>query len=181
MQYHLAKKIFLCFVILIIFFSKSVFAGKKISSKDCYQKISYPTKMIGQFQNKTSKSIREIQRIFVFGKNKIQKKPSDMLFGLSYLELIINQLCEQMHDSQAILNRIKIEKIVLDLRESLGIPLDMDRSKVINIYWSTGKLLALAKVEKISVNTERQRNIELIRKAKSQLRTTIMSYIDENF
>ena len=164
-----------------IFFSKSVFAGKNISSKDCYQKISYPTKMIGQFQNKTSKSTREIQRIFVFGKNKIQERPSDMLFGLSYLELIINQLCEQMHDSQAILNRIKIEKIVLDLRESLGIPLDMDRSKVINIYWSTGKLLALAKVEKISVNTERQRNIELIRKAKSQLRTSIMSYIDENF
>ena len=57
----------------------------------------------------------------------------------------------------------------------------MDRSKVINIYWSTGKLLALAKVEKKSVNSERQKNIELIRKAKSQLRTSIRSYIDENF
>ena len=33
-----------------------------------------------------------------------------MLFGLSYLELIINQLCEQMHDTQAILNRVKIQK-----------------------------------------------------------------------
>ena len=86
-----------------------------------------------------------------------------------------------MHDAQAILNRIKIQKIVLNLRESLGIPMDMDRSKVINIYWSTGKLLALAKIEKISVNAERQKNIELIRKAKSQLKTSITSYIDENF
>ena len=181
MAYYLTKKFYLFCMVLTFFFSKSVSAGKDISSKDCYEKISYPTKMIGQFQSKTSKSIREIQRIFVFGKSKIQERPSDMLFGLSYLELIVNQLCEQMHDAQAILNRIKIQKIVLNLRESLGIPLDMDRSKVINIYWSTGKLLALAKVEKISVNAERQKNIELIRKAKSQLKTSITSYIDENF
>ena len=54
-----------------------------------------------------------------------------MLFGLSYLELIINQLCEQMRNSQAIMNRIKIEKIVIDLRKSFGISEDMQRSKVL--------------------------------------------------
>ena len=86
-----------------------------------------------------------------------------------------------MHDSQAIMNRIKIEKIVIDLRKSFGIPDDMQRSKVINIYWSTGKLLNLAKVEKLDIDEERQKNIQLLRKAKSQLRMSIMSYKDENF
>ena len=181
MKKFLENKLFIIITVLIIFFPKIVFSFNNYSSQDCYQKISYPSKMFGQFQSKTNKSIREIQRIFVFGKKKIQEKPSDMLFGLSYLELIINQLCEQMHDSQAIMNRIKIEKIVMDLRKSLGIPEDMLRSKVINIYWSTGKLLNLAKVEKLNIDEERQKNIQLLRKAKSQLRMSIMSYKDENF
>ena len=181
MNIFLKNKFFIIITISIFFYPKIVFSFNEISSQDCYQKISYPSKMFGQFQSKTNKSIREIQRIFVFGKNKIQEKPSDMLFGLSYLELIINQLCEQMHDSQAIMNRIKIEKIVIDLRKSFGIPDDMQRSKVINIYWSTGKLLNLAKVEKLTIDEERQKNIKLLRKAKSQLRMSIMSYKDENF
>ena len=181
MQTFFAKNFFCLLIVLILINPKVTFALNVISSQNCYQKISYPAKMFSQFQSKTSKSIRKIQSIFVFGKNRIQEKPSDMLFGLAYLELIINQLCEQMHDSQAIMNRIKIEKIVIDLRKSLGIPLDMQRSKVINIYWSTGKLLALAKVEKLYVDLQRQKNIELIRKAKSELRSSIKSYIDEKF
>ena len=181
MKKLLKNKSFIIIFVLIFFYPKFGFSFIKISSQDCYQKISYPSNMFGQFQNKTNKSLREIQRIFVFGKNKIQEKPSDMLFGLSYLELIINQLCEQMHDSQAIMNRIKIEKIVMDLRRSLGIPEEMQRSKVINIYWSTGKLLDLAKVEKLPIDEERQKNIQLLRKAKSQLRMSIISYRDENF
>ena len=181
MKIILKNKLFIILTLLMFFNPKVGFSFNQISSQDCYQKISYPSKMFGQFQGKTNKSIREIQRIFVFGKNKIQEKPSDMLFGLSYLELIINQLCEQMHDSQAITNRIKIEKIVMDLRKSLGIPEDMERSKVINIYWSTGKLLNLAKVEKLTIDEERQKNIQLLRKAKSQLRMSIMSHRDKNF
>ena len=169
MNILLKYKFFILITISLFFYPKIVFSFNEISSKCCYQKISYPSNMFGQFQSKTNKSIREIQRIFVFGKNKIQEKPSDMLFGLSYLELIINQLCEQMHDSQAIMNRIKIEKIVMDLRNSLGIPEDMQRSKVINIYWSTGKLLNCKK-RKTTIDEKRQKNIQLLRKAKSQLR-----------
>ena len=92
MNILLKNKFFILITISLFFYPKIVFSFNEISSQDCYQKISYPSKMFGQFQSKTNKSIREIQRIFVFGKNKIQEKPSDMLFGLSYLELIINPM-----------------------------------------------------------------------------------------
>ena len=84
----LMKNFFLIITILMFFYPKVVFSFNEISSKDCYQKISYPSKMFGQFQSKTNKSIREIQRIFVFGKNKFIKYWQHLLlFGILILML----------------------------------------------------------------------------------------------
>ena len=152
-----------------------------VSSKDCYKKISYPIDMFGALENKTNKSIREIQKVFVFGKNKLQEKPHSMLFGLAYLEVMINQLCEDMHNVQGILTKKKLETVVNDIRKSMGISEFMERSKVINIYWSTGKLLTLANIKIINIDEERKQNINSVREIKSMLRTLIKEKLDENF
>ena len=136
--------------------------------------------MFGSLENKTNKSIREIQKVFVFGKNKLQEKPDGMLFGLAYLEVMINQLCEDMHNVQSINTKKKLEDIVNDIRISMGIPKIMSRSKIINIYWSTGELLSLAKVKKIKIDIERKQNINSVRKIKSILKTSINKKLNEN-
>ena len=167
----------LCFLFFAIIFT----SFKAFSNNDCYEKISYPSGMFGTFQNKMTTSTQEIQRIFVFGKEKLKEKPKDMLFGLAYLEVMVNQLCEDKHNFDAIKAKEKIVDITDNIRDSLGLSIEMKRSKIINIYWSTGKLLSLARVKKIKINKERENSINLIRDIKSLLKRSIKRYINENF
>ena len=101
------------------------------------------------------------------------EKPERMLFGLAYLEVLMNELCFDRHSVAAQQSREKIEDIILGLRESLGIPTSFSRQKAINIYWSTGQLLKLAQVEKLEIDEERKKNIDLIRLTKSSLRAAL--------
>ena len=150
-----------------------------ITSENCYQNISYPREMFGSLENKTNKSIREIQKVFVFGKNKLQEMPNRLLFGLAYLEVMINQLCEDMHNIQGISTRKKLENVVNDIRDSMGISKTMDRSKIVNIYWSTGKLLSLAKIEKLNIDKIRKKNVNSVREIKSMLKSKIKEKLNE--
>ena len=168
-------------ILIVVIFSNFFNSYFAFSKNDCYEKLSYPPGMFGVFQNKMTTSTQEIQRIFVFGKKNIKEKPKDMLFGLAYLEVMVNQLCEDEHNFDAIKAKDKIVHITDGIRESLGLPIDIKRTKIINIYWSTGKLLSLASVKKIEIDESRKKSINLIREIKSLLKRSIKSYINENF
>ena len=90
--------------------------------------------MFGQFSNKRQKSSHEISRIFQFGKDTLSQRPSDMLYGLAYLEIMVNELCMDRNNPEAIKSRKKIQGIVYDLRQSLGLSMSMSRQKMVNIY-----------------------------------------------
>lgn len=96
-----------------------------------------------------------------------------MLQGLAYLEVLVNEMCFIRHDAAVEMSRKKIEKIVLELRESLGLPVTFSRQKMINIYWSTGKLLELADVEKNEISAQQKQNITVLREAKAALKTAL--------
>ena len=52
-------------------------------------------------QNRTTR--KKKKRAWLgFGKEKLKEKPKDMLFGLAYLEVMVNQLCEDKHNFDAI-------------------------------------------------------------------------------
>ena len=73
------------------------------------------------FQNKMTTSTQEIQRIFVFGKEKLKEKPKDMLFGLAYLEVMVNQLCETNIILMQSKQKIKIVDITDNIRDRLAV------------------------------------------------------------
>ena len=140
----------------------------------CYEKdIVYPSGMFAAFSDKMKQSSKQVNKFFKFGKDTLPQKPHRMLFGLAYLEALVNELCFNRHNLDAQNSREKIEDIVLGLRESLGISTSFSRQKAINIYWSTGKLLMLANVEKLEIDEDRKANIESIRVAKASLMSAL--------
>ena len=68
---------------------------------------------------------------------------------------------------------------MIGLRETLGLPIEMKRTKIVNIYWSTGKLLELAKVEKLDIEDSKLEFIKMIREVKAELKKELKSIIDE--
>ena len=102
-----------------------------------------------------------------------------MLYGLAYLEILVNELCVDTTNYSSINARNKIEKIIIDLRVSLGLPKEMKRTKIINIYWSTGKLLELANVKKLNIKDYQKTLIKKLREAKSNLKTELKEALDE--
>jgi len=140
----------------------------------CFEKdMIYPRGMFGQWSDKSQTASNKINQIFKFGKDTLSENPARMLYGLAYLEVMVNQLCFERHNASAAQSRKKIQAIVDDLRQSLGMPSDMSRQKMINIYWSTGRLLELAQVEKLNLDESRKENIALIREAKAALKATL--------
>ncbi len=156
-----------------------LFVEVAFSAPNCYEKISYPKEMFGQFSNKQKTSIRKIEKFFKFGKKSLPEKPFRMLYGLAYLEILVNELCTDVTNYSGIQARKKISKVLLDLRNTLGLPSEMKRTKIINIYWSTGKLLELAKVTKIDVNEPKLKVIEKIRMVKSELKKELKKVLNE--
>ena len=55
----------------------------------------------------------------------------------------------------------------------------MKRTKIINIYWSTGKLLELADVKKLNIKDYQKTLIKKLREAKSNLKTELKEALDE--
>ena len=171
----------LTIIVLLLSFISSPSWGASSAEGSCYEKgIIYPNGMFGKWGDKRTKSSHEISRIFQFGKDTLSQRPSDMLYGLAYLEVMVNELCKDRHDPAAIKSQRKIQNIVSDLRQSLGLSKSMSRQKMVNIYWSTGKLLSLAKVKKIKIDIERKQNINSVRKIKSILKTSINKKLNEN-
>ena len=68
---------------------------------------------------------------------------------------------------------------MIGLRETLGLPIEMKRTKIVNIYWSTGKLLELAKVEKLDIEDSKLEIIKMIREVKAELKKELKTIIDE--
>jgi len=102
-----------------------------------------------------------------------------MLYGLAYLEILVNELCTDVSSYSGIKARKKIEEVLIGLRETLGLPIEMKRTKIVNIYWSTGKLLELAKVEKLDIEDSKLEIIKMIREVKAELKKELKTIIDE--
>jgi len=150
------------------------------AEKWCYEKnLNYPNGMFGQFSHKTKVTSQKINSIFKFGKDSLSEHPERMLYGLAYLEVLMNELCFDRHNTSAIQSREKIQKVIINLRTSLGLPSDMSRQKMINIYWSTGKLLEMASVKKLEIDKTRMDNIKILREAKSLLKSELSGAMDE--
>jgi len=146
----------------------------------CYEKnLNYPNGMFGQFSHKTKVTSQKINSIFKFGKNTLSEHPERMLYGLAYLEVLMNELCFDRHNTSAVQSREKIQKVIINLRTSLGLPSDMSRQKMINIYWSTGKLLEMASVKKLQIDKTRKENIKILKEAKSILKSELSGATNE--
>ena len=140
----------------------------------CHERnFKYPNGMFGQFEGKMKGSSKQVSRIFKFGKDKLPERPGQMLQGLAYLEVLVNEMCKERTNWDIIRSREKIEKITNDLRLSLGLPLEYSRQRIVNIYWSTGELLKLATVEKLPIDEKRKNNIHTLREAKAALKTAL--------
>jgi Mg2+/Co2+ transporter CorB len=151
--------------------------GASSAESWCYEKgIIYPNGMFGQFSNKRQKSSHEISRIFQFGKDTLSQRPGDMLYGLAYLEIMVNELCMDRNNPEAIKSRKKIQGIVDDLRQSLGLSMSMSRQKMVNIYWSTGRLLSLANIQKLEVDEKQKEKIIVIKEAKAALKAALKEF-----
>ena len=165
---------------LFLIFLVSLFLNPKDSYSNCYERgISYPKEMYGQFSDKQSTSIKKIDRFFKHGKDTLPEKPYRMLYGLAYLEILVNELCSDVTNYSGIKARKKIEKILTELRETLGLPANIKRTKIINIYWSTGKLLELANVKKIEIDKSELEIIKKLREVKSELKRELKLGLDE--
>ena len=135
--------------------------------------------MFGQFSGKQKTSIKKINRFFKHGKDILPEKPYRMLYGLAYLEILVNELCTDVSSYSGIKARKKIEDVLIGLRETLGLPIEMKRTKIVNIYWSTGKLLELANVKKLNIKDYQKQLIKKLREAKSNLKTELKEALDE--
>ena len=156
---------------LFIIFLISLFLNSKYSYSNCYERsISYPKEMYGQFSDKQRTSIKKIDRFFKYGKDTLPEKPYRMLYGLAYLEILVNELCSDVTNYSGIKARKKIEKVLTELRGTLGLPTNIKRTKIINIYWSTGRLLELANVKKIEIDKSELEIIKKLREVKSELK-----------
>ena len=176
-MYHMTMKYLL--IILLAFISPLSSASWGASSAEgwCYEKdIIYPNGMFGQWSNKRQKSSHEISRIFQFGKDTLSQRPSDMLYGLAYLEILVNELCMDRHNPEAVKSQRKIQGIVDDLRRSLGLSKSISRQKIVNIYWSTGRLLSLANVQKLEVDENQKERIMVIKEAKAALKAALKEF-----
>ena len=164
----------------LAFFLFTVFLSSAAAADWCYEKdISYPKGMFGQFNDKKKTSLKKIDQFFKFGKETLPEQPHRMLYGLAYLEILVNELCFDRHNEDSNQAKNKINEIALDLRESLGMPVEMKRGKVINIYWSTGRLLELAEVKKFKIDEKRMENITKLREAKSSLKLALKRGLNE--
>lgn len=167
----------LTIIVLLLSVISSPSWGASSAERWCYEKgIIYPNGMFGQWSNKRQKSSHEISRIFQFGKDTLSQRPSDMLYGLAYLEIMVNELCMDRHNPAAIKSQRKIQNIVGDLRQSLGLSKTMSRQKMVNIYWSTGRLLSLANVQKLEVDENQKEKIIVIKEAKAALKAALKEF-----
>lgn len=167
----------LTIIALLLSFISSPSWGASSAEGWCYEKgIIYPNGMFGKWGDKRKKSSYEISRIFQFGKDTLSQRPSDMLYGLAYLEVMVNELCMDRHDPAAIKSQRKIQNIVSDLRQSLGLSKSMSRQKMVNIYWSTGRLLSLANVQKLEVDEIQKEKIIVIKEAKAALKAALKEF-----
>ena len=158
-----------------------LFVNYALSSSNCYEKeISYPKEMFGQFSGKQKTSIKKINKFFKHGKDTLSEKPYRMLYGLAYLEILVNELCTDVTNYSGIKARKKIEEVLINLRDTLGLPKKMKRTKIINIYWSTGKLLELAKVKKLDIDDTQLELIKMLREVKSELKRELKIVKNEN-
>ena len=135
--------------------------------------------MFGEFSGKQKTSIKKINKFFKHGKDLLPEKPYRMLYGLAYLEILVNELCTDVTNYSGIKARKKIEEVLIDLRNTLGLPTKMKRTKIVNIYWSTGKLLELAKVKKLDIDDSKLEYIKMLREVKAELKKELKTVIDE--
>lgn len=152
-----------------------------VAKEWCYERnIKYPSGMFGQYEGKMKGSSEQVTSIFKFGKEKLPERPGQMLHGLAYLEVLVNEMCKERTDWKVIRSREKIEKVTNELRDSLGLPNDFTRQKIINIYWSTGELLKLANVEKLTISEKEKNNMQILREAKAFLKTALKKARDDD-
>jgi len=166
---------------LVPFLVCTLLAFNAHASEWCYERdLEYPKGMFGQFNDKKKTASKKVNETFKFGKDKLPERPAKMLQGLAYLEVLVNEMCFVRHDAAVDLSRKKIEKVVLDLRGSLGLPQKFTKQKMINIYWSTGELLELAEVKKNKLSKEQKHNITILRETKAALKAALKKAKDSD-
>ena len=152
-----------------------------VAAEWCFERnIKYPNGMFAQYEGKMKGSSKQVTQIFKFGKEKLPERPSQMLHGLAYLEVPVNEMCKERTNWKVIRSRQKIENVTNELRTSLGLPADFTRQRIINIYWSTGELLKLATVEKLEISEKEKTNIRVLRETKAALKTALRKALDDD-
>jgi len=143
----------------------------------CWEKIDYPPSMFGKWSSRLRNSSSFVEKTFKRNADTLPQRPAEMMEGLAYLEVLLNEVCWDRHGNRQA--QKKLGKVVLDIRTSLGLPSDMPRTKIINIYWSTAKLLSLATVEKLEVDEARQEGIKKLKQLKATLKAELKEYQDD--
>ena len=54
--------------------------------------------------------------------------------------------------------------------------MSMSRQKMVNIYWSTGRLLSLATIQKLAVDENQKEKIIVIKEAKAALKAALKEF-----
>ena len=89
--------------------------------------------------------------LWLFAKDidKTKSNPPAMLRGLAYLEYLLNDILQDL--ATVVSTKKSIKKIVLNLRDALGMPLYAPPRKIIKMYWSTAKFMKINKFTKLEL------------------------------
>ncbi len=104
---------------------------------------------------------------------KTKSNPPDMLRGIAYLEYLLNSIMDDY--SINIDTKKSVQKVVMTVRDTLGIPIRLAPSSSINILWSTAKFLEISNYKKIDLNEKEQNSQENISELKSAITGAVIN------
>ena len=104
---------------------------------------------------------------------KTKANPPDMLRGIAYLEYLLNSILDDY--SIDIDTKKSVQKVVMTVRDTLGIPIRLTPSKSINILWSTAKFLEISNYEKIDLSENELKSQENISELKSAVSGAVVN------
>lgn len=99
--------------------------------------------------------------------------PPDMLRGIAYLEYLLNSILDDY--SIDIDTKKSVQKVVMTVRETLGIPIRLTPSSSIDILWSTAKFLEISNYKKIGLKKNEQDSLENISELKSAITGAVIN------
>jgi hypothetical protein len=111
--------------------------------------------------------------LWLLAKNieKTKSSPPEMLRGLAYLEFVLNDILEDLDTTIA--TKTSVKKIVLNLRDALGMPIYAPPGQIINMYWSTAKFMEINKFSMVKLATPVTAKLENLSAVKSAISMAI--------